>query len=420
MSSPSDNILQQVITYNKANLALLQNLMPFVSQANTKFKNFNTSTPQNLGSTVAFDLPPRFTTNSSLVITFQAATQRIQQLTVSSAKNTAYVFSAEQFIFNVEDYMEIFGRSAMAELAANVEASVASICETTPYRYYGDGTTPVTSYTQIAQALAQFRNFGAAQGMAKVFLSDTMIPTVIGNGLGQFVPERNEEIANSWELGKFSNAEYFVSNFLPVHISGPASAEPAGNLRITAIDGTGTMLTLHSTDQTTVTNFILANDNATIVDSSTSNPLRFLTFVGHQVSNVPVQFRVVTGGNLDGSGNITVQVYPPLISTDGDPNQNLSKPLVFDGSMSVSFLPTHRCAMILGGNAFYIGMPKLPDEVPYPTGVMMDPETGVSLRTYYGSLFGQDQRGMVHDVIWGQTAVPEYTMKIALPVSATS
>ena len=66
--------------------------------------------------------------------------------------------------------------------------------------------------------------------------------------------------------------------------------------------------------------------------------------------------------------------------------------------------------------AFILGDATLPEEVPFPTANESDPESGVSIRQYYGSLFGQNQRGMIHDAIWGVTAVPEYTMSIIFPL----
>jgi len=84
--------------------------------------------------------------------------------------------------------------------------------------------------------------------------------------------------------------------------------------------------------------------------------------------------------------------------------------------MEVTVLPNHRCGLIMSGNPLYLAMPKLPEEVPYPTSVQTDPDTGASLRQYFGSLFGQNQHGMVHDVIYGASLVPEYCMMVALPV----
>lgn len=43
------NILQQVITYNESNLALLLNMFAFISTSNKKFQRFNDDIPKNLG-----------------------------------------------------------------------------------------------------------------------------------------------------------------------------------------------------------------------------------------------------------------------------------------------------------------------------------------------------------------------------------
>ena len=49
MASFPNNILQQVVTYNESNLALLQNMFCFISTANKKFERFNDNIPKNLG-----------------------------------------------------------------------------------------------------------------------------------------------------------------------------------------------------------------------------------------------------------------------------------------------------------------------------------------------------------------------------------
>src|SRR5579859_529488 len=106
------NVLQTVQTYQDSGLAYLINSFAFINISNKKFKDFE-NREANLGDTVTFDLPPRYTTQQSLVVTFQDSVQRVQPLTVSQAINTAYAFSAQQFIFNVREYMEKFGKSAV-------------------------------------------------------------------------------------------------------------------------------------------------------------------------------------------------------------------------------------------------------------------------------------------------------------------
>jgi hypothetical protein len=111
MPAPS-NILQQVQTYQKAELAFLLNSFCMINLANKKFRNFNDLTA-NLGDTVTFDVAPRYITYNGLVITQQPSVQRLQSLTCSQAFNTSTGYTDQQFIFNVREYMDRFGEAAM-------------------------------------------------------------------------------------------------------------------------------------------------------------------------------------------------------------------------------------------------------------------------------------------------------------------
>ena len=411
------NILQQVITYNESNLALLLNSFAFISTSNMKFQRFNDDIPKNLGDTVSFDLPPRFTTTNSLVVSFQSAVQRVQQLTVSQQASTAYEFTAQQFIFNVRDYMRVFGKSAIAELGTQVESDVASLAETNTFRFYGDGVTPISTYLQLANALAFFRNFGAAKDNTMGYLSDLTFPLIVNSGLNQFAPMRNYRESMSWEIGEFSNCKWYQSNLLKTHTAGTEGNAGSVLTVVSTVqnaDGGVIQITFSGTAAANDPNSILAYDKFQFSDGVAGQTnLRFLTFIGHKPSQSPVQFRATACAASTGGSQVTVNIYPALQASSGQ-NQNINTPIV--AGMQVTVLPNHRCGLIMAGNPLFLAMPKLPEEVPYPTSVQQDPDSGASIRQYYGSLFGQNQRGMVHDIIWGKTLVDEYSMMVALPV----
>jgi hypothetical protein len=415
MPAPT-NILQQVITYNRSNLALLLNTFAFISTSNKKFQRFNDDIPKNLGDTVSFDLPPRFTTTNSLVVSFQSAVQRVQQLTVNQQASTAYEFTAQQFIFNVRDYMEVFGKSAIAEIGTKVESNVSQLAETNTFRFYGDGITPISTYLQLANALAFFRNFGAAKDNTRGYLSDLTFPQIVNSGLNQFTIDKNNREMMSWEIGKFSNCDWYQSNLLKTHTAGTEGN--AGSVltvvsTVTNADGGVIQITFSGTSAASDANSIKAYDKFQFSDGVSGQAnLRFLTFIGHEPSQCPVQFRATADAGSTGGSQVTVDIYPALQATAGQ-NQNITSPIL--PGMQVTILPNHRCGLIMAGNPLYLAMPKLPEEVPYPTSVQQDPDSGASIRQYYGSLFGQNQRGMVHDVIWGSTLVDEYGLMVALP-----
>lgn len=408
-----NNILQQVQTYQLSNLAYLQNLNCFVATANTKFKNFEKLTA-NLGDTVTFDLPPRFTTAASLVATFQSADQRVENLTVDKAINVSYAFTAQQFIFNVEDYMAQFGKAAVMEMSAEIEADIATVCVEAPYRFYGDGVTPINSYGQLAAALAMYRNYGAAKDNTKFYLSDIAQSAIVNTGLNQFATDRNNKSANSWDVGDFDRAAFYVSNLLPVHTAGTIGEDGTVLTVVSVVkDANDAVIQIVFSGAGTDADAVKEFDKFQFSDGvSGQSNLRYLTFIGHKVSSNPVQFRA-TANAASSAGNVTVDVYPPLKASQGN-TRNLNFEIA--AGMQVTALPSHRAGMITAGNPLFLGMPMLPEEVPFPTGNEVDPDTGVSLRMYYGSLFGQNQRGMIHDAIWGKKAVPEYVMSVIFPL----
>lgn len=411
------NILQQVITYNESNLAKLLNSFCFLSTANKKFQRFNDDIPKNLGDSVSFDLPPRMTTTPSLVISFQPAAQRVQNLTINKQMSTSYEFTAQQFIFNVRDYMEKFGKSAVAEMGSQVESDVASLAETNTYRFYGDGITPISTALQLANALAFFRNYGAAKDNTKGYLSDLTYPPIINSNLNQFTIDRNNKESMSWMLGKFSDCEWYQSNLLKTHTAG-TEGNAGAVLTVVSVttdpDGGVNGITFSGTTAASDPDSIKAYDKFQFSDGVSGLPnLRFLTFIGHLPSQSPVQFRATANAASTAGSQVTVAIFPSLQATAGR-NQNLTTAIV--PGMQVTVLPDHRCGLIMSGDPLFLAMPKLPDEVPYPTSVMTDPDSGASIRQYYGSLFGQNQRGMVHDIIWGKTLVDEYAMMVALPI----
>lgn len=415
MAIPS-NFLTQVQTYQMAHLAFLLNYSCFIHTANKKFKDFNKLTA-NLGDTVTFDLPPRFVTQPTLVATFQPSTQRVQALTVSNAANTSYAFTAQQFIFNVQEYMKVFGKAAVAELATRVEASVARNAETQPYRFYGDGITAINSVNQLASMLALYRTYGYPHETVKAYLSDIAVPGIVASMLNQFAPSRNDDAAMSWMVGNWSGVDWYQSNLLPTHISGNVGNLGQTLTVVSTNDPTGANITsiTFSGASNSDADAVLEFDNFVFEDNVANQPnMRFLTFVGHVPSQAPVQFRATANAGSTGGGQVTVSIFPALCSQVGNANQNLSFNVV--AGMQVSALPSHRCGLLVGGDALYLAMPRLPEQVPYPTANEVDEETGVSIRLTYGSIFAQNEMGFVNDTIWGSTIPPEYCMKIVFPL----
>ena len=350
MSTPN-NTLQTVQRYMKAELAWMLNSFYAIRETNKKFKDFEKEVG-NLGDSVTFDTSPRYITYAGLIITQQPSVQRVQTLTCSQAFNVSSGYTDQQFLFNVEDYMDRFGRGASIELGSKVEADVLKNAvsgvrvndpqnanfgslqtQSGPYRFYGDGVTAINSYTQLAQMVANFNDYGAAKNKLHGILPTVNIPAIVGTGLNQFAMNRNNEAAMSWELGPFANCDWFSSNLLPIHTSGTIGDTASPNNIMTVVstnDPTGanvTQITFTEPTSGTDADAIKAGDLFQFNDGVSGRPnMRFLTFTGHEVSSQPVQFRATAdAATVAGTVTVTLQTINSVgLVWAQNQNQNLN------------------------------------------------------------------------------------------------
>lgn len=411
------DILQQVITYNDSSLARLLNSNAAIECSNKKFLHFNDTAPMNLGASVSFDIPPRMTANDSLVASFQDVEQRVQTLTLNQAKTVAFDFTQEQFILNVRDYMDRFGNAAIAQLGALVEANVLENFESNTYRFYDGVTTPITTPLQLANALAQFRTVGTVRTDTKGIMGDTMWPAVYNAMQNQFTPKRNDEVANSWEYGNWNQCDWYSSNMLKTHLAG---TEGVAGTTLTVVSTTAnaqggvTSITFSGTTSATDADSIKAFDLLQFNDGvSGQTDVRFLTNYGGVATPARAQFSASADAASTGASEVTVTLTNPLQAAAGR-NQNINTEIV--AGMTVSVMPSHRCAGIMSGKPLFLAMPKLPSESPFESSVKTDESTGVTLKMAYGSLYGQNQRGILYQCLWGSTMVPDYAMRVCLPL----
>ncbi len=86
--------------------------------------------------------------------------------------------------------------------------------------------------------------------------------------------------------------------------------------------------------------------------------------------------------------------------------------------MKIKFMPSHKAGVMYAGSPFYLAMPQLPDQAPFMTSSMADPDSGAAIRLTTGSSFGQNLTGSIVDSIWGAKLTPEYGMRMLFPVTS--
>ncbi len=347
-------------------------------------------------------------------------------------------------MFNIDKYLAEIGRDAIAEVGAVVEEDLllnfigqmqvqdvqASNFGTVytnngGFRFWGDGVNSLNTYQQFQQGVENFKNFGASMKKMRVVFPNTIQPAIIGNGLNQFAPNRNNATAQSWEVGNFGGVDYYTSNMLPIHTAGTiGDASTAGYNLLTVVstnDPTGqnvTEITCTEPSSGTDADAIKIGDLGVFIDNVSGKPnMRFRHFIGHAVSQQPVQM-FITNDAATTSGTVTIKIR--TINNVGlvwaaNANQNLNHPIT--AGMKIKIMPSHIAGNMDSGDQFYLAMPRLPDQPPFATSTEQDKESGASLRHYYGAAFGENNLSYVRDLIFGAGLLPDNSQRWLWPLT---
>lgn len=411
----SSNVLQSVATLQEDALALFQNRNCFVQTANTKFVDFE-KTVGNLGMEINVELPFRFITNPSLVTKTQPLKQRYVKLITDQRASVAYAMSAEEMIYHFDNNRERIGKSAIAELSAHVEKNIASRIPDFTYRFFGNGKTTFSNLEDLEKMLIMYREVGSPSPKLNCYTSDLYLLKARSGMMNQFAPIRNDKLARRYEIGEYNYTEFYRSNMFPIHEAGTAGQK-------------GTLLTIEGTNDPSgkkITQLQLSgdiepdsiafkkNDLIQIQDVTGIPNVRFLTNVGHAPSSCPVQCRVTSDAIVPKEGALTINIDPILSADPTDSDWNITTNIV--KGMKIIAAPSHRAGLLIGGDAFYISMPKLPAERPNDSVSKYDPDTGVSLRVTYGTVAGSNVFGFHYAALWGTLMVPDNCMRILFPV----
>lgn len=449
--NPTQNVdLKSVISFTQSGLVLMQNSYAALNLAKKTPKDFTGSFPGQLGQTAQFEMPIRASSSYGLQADFKGVSMRPFQITVTQAANASFAYNDIQALFSIDvrNFRTSIAASYVAELGAKIEVDLmrefvssvkylssapGSVIEGTfktnsgPYRFYGDGFTDISTYTKFAEAYRLFINRGHSKGKRiKMIIPDSVQPQVVGSGLAEFVPKRNDETASSWEIGSFTGTmvDVYTSNIMPHHIAGNVgNQQEVADRQLTLIstnkeanNGIITQLTLSGAT---------ANDANAIKRSDLGSFINNTVFLGTQVgdaiSRSPVQIRALSDAAADASGNVVIDIAPGL-TTDRELGQTLadleyiSADLV--AGMKLQMVGSHTAGIIFEEDALMCAMPTLPSAAPFQNNIatsVTDPDTGAGMRLSSGYLLKDGLHGVRYDAIWGSHLIPERSMRMIFP-----
>jgi len=399
------------ITYKAA--LILKNSLRFAGNVNRDYDGQFARTGAKIGNTINVRMPIRPVGRTGRVAKFDDINETYKALTLTTQFGVDMNFTSVDYTLSMDDFARRYLEPSVAVVANKIDYDGLQLYKQIPNIVGTPGTVP-SDYLTYLQAGALMSDEATPQDQQRcMVLNPTSMATIVAANKLIFNPQA--AIADQYRTGMMGKAtggfDWYESQNVATHTVGALGGTPAVN----GASQVGSSLVTNGWTGSIATR-LLEGDVFTIAGVYAVNPQT-------RQSTGKLRFFVVRApGISDGSGNMTISIYPAI--TPPDPITGL--PVQFQ---TVTASPADGALLTVVGAANVV----TPQDIAFhPSGVVLgmadlerppgaveservsDPDSGISIRIvrYYDGV--NDLSGTRLDVIYGYLLVyPELACRIA-------
>lgn len=271
---------------------------------------------QNVGSTVNIRRPAQYTVqrdNLDITSGIQDIEQATIPVTLDKTATIAIKLTAKERTLSFDRFSEDILKPAMVQMKDEIEQHIASLY---PKFYHFLGTPGTVPSTFLALGgVGSVMTDQAVPLSGRMALHGTDTSLALADGLkGVFVQDMAKTALAEAKIGKYANFENYTWVHAPTHTVGPLGGTPL-------VNGGAQAVTYAASKQTWSQTFITdgwtaaaaarvkAGDVFTVPNVFAVNP------VSKQSTGRLQTFTILNDGSSDGSGNLTLTISPPMITS---------------------------------------------------------------------------------------------------------
>ena len=256
-----------------------------------------------IGGQFNLRVPVKFSAVKSAVLSVQDVTEVTKPLVINTQAHTGFQFTSKDLTLTVDKFGDRYLNSAAVALANTFEADGLTMAYQNTFNMVGTpGTTPTALRTYKAALAAMDKQSAPFDGDRNIVINSDAELEIIDSLKGLF--QSSTQIKNQYEMGRMGTAmgaDWNLNQVVRTH-------------QVGALGGTPTVNGGSQTGYSLVTNGWTAaaaqrlnqGDVITIAGVTACNPVS-----GDVYSNLQ-QFVVTAPASSDGSGNMTISIYPQI------------------------------------------------------------------------------------------------------------
>lgn len=305
------------------------------------------------GDTIKMRKPTDFTVRDGATASNQDVTEGSVSLTVNKQKGVDFSFTSKELTLDIKDISDRVIKPAMIQLANQVDRDLMALYASVP-NWVGTPGQTINSFADFAKGPERLDELAVPQDrVAALSPSDNW--GLVGAQSGLYIQNAANEAYRKGSLGMLAGVDTFMSQNIPTHVVGQQGGTPlvngAGQVSAySAVKDTNTQNLVTDGWTAAAANRLKAGDIITIAGVNAVNPVTKadLGFLRQSV--------VTADAASDGSGNATLVISPPFITSGAF--QNCSAAPADNAAITVlgSGSSSHKQNLIFHRNAFGLAM----------------------------------------------------------------
>lgn len=312
------------------------------------------------GDTISIRRPADFTIRSGATMSAQDVIEGKTTLVVDQQIGIDFQFTSTDLTLKVEDMAERIIKPAMSRIANELASDVLIQMYRGTYNLVGTQGTRVDSFSDFSKAPERMDEMAIPSDNRHAILCPSDFWGLVGSQTALYAPSLVGSAYRSGDLGDLGGLATMMSQVTPAHTVGPLGGTPlvngaSQNVTYDTAKNAWTQSLITDGWTAAAASRVKAGDVFTIYAAGTSGAkLKMVNPKTKVATAIDQQFVVISDGSSDASGNLTLTISPPIITSGPYQTVNVAPAdnagLVFDGTASTAYrqnLAFHKNAMAL-------------------------------------------------------------------------
>lgn len=301
-----------------------------------------------VGDTISIRRPADFTVRTGATLSAQDVIEGKTTLVIDQQCGVDFQFTSSDLTLKITDLSERVMKPAMSSIVNYMANDVLTTMYKRLYHWVGTPGQDINSYTDFALGPRRLDTGAVPMDNRHAILSPADHWGLLGSQTALYIQDAAKGAYRDGSLGRIGGIETRMSQVTPTHTVGPMGGTPLVNgatQNVTYDTAKNTWTQSLITDGWTAAAAarVKEGDVFTLYAAGTSGAkVKMVNPKTKAVTDVDQQFVVTADGSSDGSGNLTLTISPPIITSGPHQTVNVAPAdnagLTFLGTASTAYV----------------------------------------------------------------------------------